>query len=118
MNNILKVSVKDIPEVVEAMEKASKEIERLQNQNKSLNEMYELLKKEYIKSQNKVEDLQADYGNKAQVERDLLKEENKRLNNIIKEVREEIKKLANLYDDNYTITDKAKDILEILDKGE
>ena len=45
-------------------------------------------------------------------------EEIERLNNIIKEVREEIEKLANLYDDNYTITDKAKDILEILDKGE
>lgn len=44
--------------------------------------------------------------------------EMERLNNIIKEVREEIEKLSKLYDDNYTITDKAKDILEILDKGE
>ena len=42
MNNILKVSVKDIPEVVEAMEKASKEIERLNNIIKEV--------REYIKS--------------------------------------------------------------------
>ena len=30
---------------------------------------------------------------------------------------EELKTLSNLYDDNYTISDKAKDIIEIL-KGE
>ena len=53
------------------------------------------------------------------MEKDKIKEleqEIERLNNIIKEVREEVEKLANLYDDNYTITDKAKDILETLDK--
>mgnify|MGYP003293063797 CR=1 FL=1 len=41
MNNILKVSVKDIPEVVEAMEKASKEIERLNNIIKEVREYIE-----------------------------------------------------------------------------
>lgn len=45
MNNILKVSVKDIPEVVEAMEKASKEIERLNN---IINELEQWLIKQQI----------------------------------------------------------------------
>ena len=40
-----------------------------------------------------------------------------RLNNRIDKAIEELEKLKNLYDDNYTISDKASDILEIL-KGE
>ena len=36
--------------------------------------------------------------------------------NTIKGVREKVEELAKLYDDNYTVSDKAKDILEILDK--
>ena len=108
--------------LLEDIDKAGKEIERLQNQNKSLNEMYELLKKEYIKSQNKVEDLQADYGNKAQVERDLLEQENQRLNNIIKEVREKINKTLNINSDyvDYDFGTELlrQELLGILDKGE
>ena len=34
--------------------------------------------------------------------------------NIIKEVREKVEELAKLYDDNYTVSDKAKDILELI----
>ncbi|MEE3417868.1 MAG: hypothetical protein VZQ62_00845 [Methanosphaera sp.] len=79
------------------------------------------LEKEIERLNNKIQDLQADYGNKAQVERDLLKEENKRLNNIIKEVREYIDKehkLLNLDKSGYTYTKMGSDILEILDKGD
>ena len=69
---------------------------------------------------NKIQDLQADYGNKAQVERDLLKEENKRLNNIIKEVREYItsQKLHKCQDTTGGLTYQEIKLLEILDKGE
>ena len=78
---------------------------------------------------NKIQDLQADYGNKAQVERDLLKEENKRLNNIIKEVRELVENgtdFKSIYfkKDNEDLwkvilsSEIKEKYLEILDKGE
>lgn len=47
-----------------------------------------------------------------------LEQELQQKEKIIKEVREKIKELANLYDDNYTVSDKAKDILEILEGEE
>lgn len=68
--------------LLEKIEKAGKEIERLTKQNKALNEMYELTKKEYI-----------------------------RLNNIIKEVREYADKMLESYDSKglLEILDKEKD---------
>ena len=68
---------------------------------------------------NKIQDLQADYGNKAQVERDLLKEENKRLNNIIKEVRDTLEKYRYTKVEEYEkIVEFYKKIESILNKGE
>ena len=97
----------------EATNMQTKEIERLTKQNKSLNETYELTKKEYI-----------------------------RLNNIIKEVRESAKRELKIAEENIKQSEKWLDIeeekghakrdihtgkvvkrymemfLEILDKGE
>lgn len=97
MNNILKVSVKDIPEVVEAMEKASKEIERLQ------------------KDLTYYQEYSADLLNK-----------NNTFENIIKEAREYIEenrvkatKYFNAFDGSLCMDKKYVDkLLEILDKGE
>lgn len=80
-------------EILTNIEK-DKEIERLTKQNKALNEMYELTKKEYI-----------------------------RLNNIIKEVREIFKDYGEKEDivgySMYNITgEMLLKLLEILDKGE
>lgn len=94
-------AVNQIAEILKEPIKAKdKEIERLKKQNKALNEMYELTKKEYI-----------------------------RLNNIIKEVREYIERnkqktipaYGDNFDDDFDIALDEEDIdniLEILDKGE
>ena len=44
--------------LLEKIEKAGKEIERLTKQNKALNEMYELTKKEYIRLNNIINELE------------------------------------------------------------
>ena len=90
MNNILKVSVKDIPEVVETMEKASKEIERLQENNQSMQE-----------------------------EMARTWEKNTQLQNIIKEAKEYIE-THQCCDGKINIMTKTEfeELLEILDKGD
>ena len=81
----------EIIELNDEIVEKDKEIERLTKQNKALNEMYELTKKEYI-----------------------------RLNNTIKEVREEIEYFdlqANHLDDNIYLDEKLTNkLLEILDR--
>lgn len=44
--------------LLEKIEKAGKEIERLKNQNKNINEVYELTKKEYIRLNNIINELE------------------------------------------------------------
>lgn len=61
----------DLEETKKCLKEANKEIERLNNQNKSLNEVYELTKEKYKDSQLYIHDF---------------KEEIERLNNIINEV--------------------------------
>lgn len=89
----MKISIKDMPEIIEELKNKNQEIERLTKQNKALNEMYELTKKEYI-----------------------------RLNNIIKEVREYVEKENIKRFCNPTIemalSIRKDKLLEILDKGE
>lgn len=94
----------------------------LEYDKETLKDMVLEQQEEIERLQNKVEDLQADYGNKAQVERDLLEIENKRLQNIIKEVREWIRIVQTNEDRKHLEpiinTDELDHILEILDKGE
>ena len=57
-NGEIRVSITEIPKIREALEKADKEVERLTKQNKALNEMYELTKKEYIRLNNIINELE------------------------------------------------------------
>lgn len=97
------------------------EIERL---NKELDIAIDICNKrqvEIVRLNNIIHNLRADYGTKAQVERDLLEIENKRLHSVIKEAREYTNDLLKLKENDYfDLVDKSyiKRYLEILDKVE
>lgn len=85
----------------------------LKEQGKELKDLY----KEIERLNNTIHNLQADYGTKAQVERDLLEIENKRLHSIIKEVREKLLCYGETFDLKLH-QQMQKELLEILEKVE
>lgn len=91
-----------------------KALDFLLKQNKQLKgslQTYEIVLKANVEENQK---LKADYGNKAQVERDLLLEENKRLKDKINKVSQLLQLLHYKFDDNDVIHYEIEDIQKIL----
>ena len=79
-------------------------------------EWAEMLKKELQQSVNAYVEL-CEKHKELKAEFNELKRENKQLQNNRDKAIELLNELSNLYDDNYTVSDKAKDIIDIL-KGD